>query len=93
MSLYDNFSTPADIWLPTSTNQTVTDLTTGGYFFRVRAIDDDGEASPWSIVVDILVDLPIEPPPPAILGFLIAAIVIGISALIGLRFLTRRRSG
>lgn len=91
MSNFNNFSEILSTWLPTNNFYDVSGLTNGTYYFRVRAIDDDDEAGPWSYTVDIQIYLPELPPPPGIPGFPLAAILLGVGTAIGLGFIMRRR--
>lgn len=99
MSQSNIFTTIADTWNPTGTSQPVTGLTNGTYFFRVRAIDDDGLNGSWSNIHDIEVAIPPTttttptptPTPPPIPGFPLEAIVIAVIAAFGLGILQRRK--
>jgi hypothetical protein len=96
MSQSNIFTTIADTWNPTGTSQPVTILTNGTYFFRVRAIDDDGLNGSWSNIHDIEVAIPPTtttptPTPPPIPGFPLEAIVIAVIAAFGLGILHRRK--
>jgi hypothetical protein len=64
--------------------------TSGLFYFRVRAVDDDGVFGPWSNVEDINIVGGLPPPPP-IPGFPIEAIIIGAVAALGLGAFYRRR--
>ncbi|MFX0167963.1 MAG: fibronectin type III domain-containing protein [Candidatus Hodarchaeota archaeon] len=81
------FTTILDTWTPTSTTQAISGFTDGTYHFRVRAVDDDGEAGPWSNDEAITVTLPLPPIP----GFPIEAIALGAIIAVGLGLITRRR--
>ncbi|MFX1301018.1 MAG: hypothetical protein ACFFDE_08735, partial [Promethearchaeota archaeon] len=76
---------------PTSnTNYTVSAPTSGLFFFRVRAVDDDGAYSDWSNVEDIVITGGLPPPPP-IPGFPIEAIALGALIALGGGIVYRRR--
>ena len=66
----------------TNTNYTESALTPGLFFFRVRAVDDDGAYSDWSNVEEIVITGGITPPPP-IPGFPIEAIALGALIALG----------
>ncbi|MFX0079252.1 MAG: hypothetical protein ACFE8O_08435 [Candidatus Hermodarchaeota archaeon] len=70
------------------TNYTVGAPTSGVFFFRVRAIDDDGAYSGWSNVEDITITGGLPPPIP---GFPIEAIAIGALIALGGGIVYRRR--
>jgi hypothetical protein len=90
MSDSATFTTILNTWTPTTTSVDVTVTTDGTYHFRVRAIDDDGEASPWSNDESIDATVPILPPPP-IPGFPIEAIALGTILAVGVGLVSRRR--
>ncbi len=90
MSDSATFTTILNTWTPTTTSVDVTVTADGTYHFRVRAIDDDGEASPWSNDESIDATVPIIPPPP-IPGFPIEAIALGAIITIGVGLVSRRR--
>jgi hypothetical protein len=83
------FTTILNTWNPTTTSVDVTVTASGTYHFRVRAIDDDGEAGPWSNDESIDATVPILPPP--IPGFPIEAIALGAILAVGLGLVSRRR--
>ncbi len=74
----------------TNTNYTVSAPTSGLFFFRVRAVDDDGAYSDWSNVEDIIITGGLPPPPP-IPGFPIEAIALGALIALGGGIVYRRR--
>jgi hypothetical protein len=90
MSDSASFSTILNTWTPTTTSQTVSGLINGDYYFRVRAIDDDGVAGPWSNTEDLTITL-ITPPLPPIPGFPIEAIAMGAIIALSLGIIYRRR--
>jgi hypothetical protein len=89
MSDSASFTTILNTWNPTTTSVDVTVTASGIYHFRVRAIDDDGEAGPWSNDESIDANVPILPPP--IPGFPIEAIALGAILAVGLGLVSRRR--
>ncbi len=89
MSDSSGFSIILDSWTPTGTSQPITGLSNNTYYFRVRAVDDDGASSPWSSIESIEVAFP--PPPPPIPGFPAAAIAIGVVIGLGGGIVLRRR--
>ena len=91
MSSSAAFTTILDSWTPTGTSQAITSLSDGDYFFRVRAVDDDAAASPWSSSQSIEVAIQPFTPPPPIPGFPIAAITIGVVIGVGGSIALRRR--
>lgn len=58
MSSFDNFSIILENWTTSTLNQSITGLTNGNYYFRVRALDDNGAYSDWSSTESIEVDIP-----------------------------------
>ncbi len=74
----------------TNTNYTVSAPTSGLFFFRVRAVDDDGAYSDWSNVEDIVITGGLPPPPP-IPGFPFEAIALGALIALGGGIVYRRR--
>jgi hypothetical protein len=74
----------------TLTTHTVSAPTAGDFFFRVRAVDDDGARGPWSNIEDITIQ-PVIPPPPPIPGFPIEAIALGAIGALSFGVLYRRR--
>ncbi len=74
----------------TTTNYNVSAPTSGIFYFRVRAVDNDGVYSPWSNTEDINIVGGL-PPPPVIPGFPIEAIIIGAITALGLGAFYRRR--
>ncbi|MFX1405021.1 MAG: hypothetical protein ACFE9D_11240, partial [Promethearchaeota archaeon] len=64
--------------------------TSGIFYFRVRAIDNDGALGPWSNVEDITITGGLPPPPP-IPGFPVAAIALGTIIALSGGILYRRR--
>ena len=78
-------------YVTTGLNYNVSAPTSGVFYFRVRAVDNDGVAGPWSNVEDINIVGGLPPPPPLIPGFPIEAIVIGAIAALGLGAYYRRR--
>jgi hypothetical protein len=88
MSDSNAFTTILSTWNPTTNNQDLLGIANGTYYFRVRAVDDDGEASPWSNIEDLDVIIPPLPPIP---GFPIEAIALGAILALGLGLVSRRR--
>ncbi|MHA2313883.1 MAG: Loki-CTERM sorting domain-containing protein [Candidatus Hermodarchaeia archaeon] len=84
------FSTILATYPTTMTTHTVSAPTSGDFFFRVRAIDDDGARGPWSNVEDITITGG-TPPPPPIPGFPIEAIALGAIFALTFGVLYRRR--
>jgi hypothetical protein len=74
----------------TTTNHAFIFLSNGTYFFRVRAIDNNTLAGPWSNVVSTYIELPDITFPP-IPGFPIEAIAIGLLLSLSAIFVIRRR--
>ncbi|MFW9935191.1 MAG: hypothetical protein ACFFDU_06770 [Candidatus Thorarchaeota archaeon] len=64
--------------------------TSGLFYFRVRAVDDDGVHGPWSNVEDINIVGGLPPPPP-IPGFPIETIILGAIAALSFAAFYRRR--
>ena len=62
MATDSGFTNVVQTWTPTVSEQAVTGLGEGDYYFHVRAVDDDDAPSGWSNVVDMLVELPNNPP-------------------------------
>ncbi len=92
MSTINDFSTVLQEWNTTSTNQAITGLTDGTYYFRVRALDNEDNPSPWSNQETINVEIPsTTTPPPPIPGFPALAIAIGITLAAAIGIITRRR--
>jgi len=54
----NSFATPMNTYNVSGLTQTVTGLTNGTYYFRVRAVDDYDLPSDWSATVDIEVEIP-----------------------------------
>ncbi|MFX1317904.1 MAG: Loki-CTERM sorting domain-containing protein [Promethearchaeota archaeon] len=75
----------------TQTEYNVSAPTSGDFYFRVRAIDDDGARGPWSNVEDITITGGLPPPPPPIPGFPIEAIALGAMVALSVGILYRRR--
>jgi hypothetical protein len=75
----------------TATNYNVSAPTSGTFYFRVRAVDDDGARGPWSNVEDITITGGLPPPPPPIPGFPIEAIALGAIVAFSVGILYRRR--
>jgi hypothetical protein len=73
----------------TATTYNVSAPTSGIFYFRVQAVDNDGVHGPWSNVEDINIVGGLPPPP--IPGFPIEAIIIGAVAALGLGAFYRRR--
>ena len=68
---------------------TVPAPTSGDFFFRIRAVNDDGARGPWSNVEDITITGGLPQPP--IPGFPIEAIALGAIGALTLGVLYRRR--
>jgi hypothetical protein len=83
------FTTILNDWTPTTLYQLVDTLTPGTYYFRVRAVDNDGAPGPWSNIEDIILQ-PVFTPPP-IPGFPIEAIIVGAIVALGLGMIYRRK--
>ncbi|MCS4541523.1 MAG: hypothetical protein HY929_04265 [Euryarchaeota archaeon] len=63
-SVYPSFS-PSTSYRTTPSEYLITGKASGTYYYRVRAIDNAGNAGGWSNTVDIIVDIrPPEPPTP-----------------------------
>ncbi|MFX1475926.1 MAG: hypothetical protein ACFFCO_10700, partial [Promethearchaeota archaeon] len=83
MDTSNTFAAPTS-YVVTTTSREFTGLTNNTYYFRVRAIDDDDEAGPWSSTENIEVAIPAPattPPPdltPLIIGVIIVVIVVVI---------------
>ncbi len=75
----------------TETEYDVTAPTSGDFYFRVRAVDDDGARGPWSNVEDITITGGLPPPPPPIPGFPLEAIALGAIVALSVGILYRRR--
>jgi len=98
MSTDSSFATISDEWNVTGTSHDITGLSDGTYYFRVRAIDNDGRPSSWSNMESITVSISttttttttITPPPP-IPGFPALSIAIGATASIVLVLALRRK--
>ncbi|MFX1509363.1 MAG: fibronectin type III domain-containing protein [Promethearchaeota archaeon] len=88
MSDSASFTTILDTFTTTYTNYNITGLVPSTYYFRVRAIDNNGAWSNWSSDESIAI---IVLPPPIIPGFPIATIIIGLCVALGLTVLIRRR--
>ena len=71
-----------------TTTHAFTFLSNGTYYFRVRAIDNNTLAGPWSNVVSTYIELPAFPNIP---GFPLEAIAIGLVLCMGAIFVIRRR--
>jgi hypothetical protein len=74
----------------TTTTHAFVFLSNGTYYFRVRAIDNNTLAGPWSNVVSTYIELP-EITLPPIPGFPLEAIAIGLLLSLGAIFVIRRR--
>ena len=74
----------------TTTTHAFVFLSNGTYYFRVRAIDNNTLAGPWSNVVSTYIELPDFTLPP-IPGFPIEAIAIGLLLSLSAIFVIRRR--
>ena len=74
----------------TMLNYNFTFLSNDTYYFRVRAIDNNTLAGPWSNVVSTYIELPPIPLPPGIPGFPIEAIALGLVLSLGAIFIVRR---
>jgi hypothetical protein len=84
------FTTILATYPTTMLTYTVSAPTSGDFFFRVRAVDDDGARGPWSNVEDITITGGLPPPPP-IPGFPIEAIALGAIGALSFGVLYRRR--
>ncbi len=84
------FTTILATYPTTMLTHTVSAPTSGDFFFRVRAVDDDGARGPWSNVEDITITGGLPPPPP-IPGFPIEAIALGAIGALSFGVLYRRR--
>jgi hypothetical protein len=92
MSDSATFTTILNTWNPSVANRPLTGLSNGTYYFRVRAVDDDGVSSTWSNTESIEVAIPpFTPTPPPIPGFPVAAIAIGVVLGLGGSIILRRR--
>jgi hypothetical protein len=102
MSTTNTFTTISWSWSPTGTFQDIEWPHNGTYYFRVRAVDDDDEASAWSNIEDIEIAIPATPTTPTttttptdsippIPGFPLATLVIGITIALSVAYLTRRK--
>jgi hypothetical protein len=83
------FTTILNEWTPTTLYQQVDLLPVGTYYFRVRAVDNDGAPGPWSNIEDLTVQPVIGPPP--IPGFPFEAIIVGAIVALGLGMIYRRK--
>ena len=88
MSDSASFTTILDTFTTTHTNFNITGLVPATYYFRVRAIDNNGAWSNWSSDESIAI---IVLPPPLIPGFPMVTIILGMSIALGLGVLLRRR--
>ncbi|MGC9777862.1 MAG: fibronectin type III domain-containing protein [Candidatus Heimdallarchaeota archaeon] len=52
-----SFATPFDSWNTSELSQVVSGLTSGTYYFRVRAVDNYGLPGSWSDIVDLDIDI------------------------------------
>jgi hypothetical protein len=86
----NTFTTLLNEWAPTTLYQLVDTLPQGTYYFRVRAVDNDGASGPWSSIEDLTIQ-PVLPPPPPIPGFPVEAIIIGAIVAFGSGMLYRRK--
>jgi predicted phage tail protein len=92
ISFSNIFATILDSQNFTSLTIQVTGLTDGIYFFRVRAIDNDGTPSPWSNTETIEIQIPVPTPTlPPIPGFPIEALILGIALCLGISLFYRSR--
>ncbi|MFW9965200.1 MAG: fibronectin type III domain-containing protein, partial [Candidatus Sifarchaeia archaeon] len=57
MSSSNDFSVIIDQWSVATTDNEVTGLSDGTYYFRVKTVDDRGASSPWSNIENITVDM------------------------------------
>ncbi|MFX1299944.1 MAG: hypothetical protein ACFFDE_03300, partial [Promethearchaeota archaeon] len=60
------------------------------YYFRVRAIDNNTLAGPWSNIVSTYIELPPITFPEGIPGFPFEAIALGLALSLGSIFVIRR---
>jgi hypothetical protein len=88
MSDSNAFTTILNEWVPTTLYQQVDLLPVGTYYFRVRAIDNDGVPGAWSNIEDLAVQPVIGPPIP---GFPFEAIIVGAIVALGLGMIYRRK--
>ncbi len=75
----------------TTLNYSFTFLSNDTYYFRVRAIDNNTLAGPWSNVVSTYIELPPIPFPPGIPGYPIEAIALGLVLSLGAIVVMRQR--
>ncbi|MFX0079687.1 MAG: hypothetical protein ACFE8O_10655 [Candidatus Hermodarchaeota archaeon] len=75
----------------TMLNYSFTFLSNDTYYFRVRAIDNNTLAGPWSNVVSTYIELPPFTFPEGIPGFPIEAIALGLVLSLGAILVMRRR--
>lgn len=96
MSTSPSFSLITAEWNTSLTNRPITGLTNGTYYFRVRAIDNNGEPSDWSNVESITVAISEPttppPPPPPIPGFPLEAVLVALAFALATLVGIRRRS-
>jgi len=83
------FTTLYNEWTPTTLYQLIDTLPLGTYYFRVRAVDNDGVPGSWSSIEDLTIQPVVAPPP--IPGFPIEAIIIGAIVALGFCVLYRRK--
>jgi predicted phage tail protein len=63
-------------------HHTVTGLSSGNYYFRVRGVDNFEAPSPWSNTESATVELPTTPPPPPPIPTEILLTIIGAAAIV-----------
>ncbi|MHA1155666.1 MAG: hypothetical protein ACTSQK_06115 [Candidatus Heimdallarchaeota archaeon] len=81
VAIESSFATPMNTFNVTGLTQTVTGLTNGTYYFRVRAVDDYNLTGDWSATVDIEVEIPAIDLPwwsYVIIGGVLVAIILAV---------------
>ncbi len=87
-----DFARISSSWVLTGTWQSINVTEYGTRYFRVRALDDNGEYGLWSTaeVISIVI-IPPFPPSPGIPGFPLEAVAVGLGLAVALGLLRRRR--